>query len=242
MRTPVASIQGFIELALNPKVSSVDEKARSYLTKADQATKQLGKLFQDLLTVSQSDDGRLSIKPQVINITDYLKQVVEEQQVAAQQKSLQMIFDEAKPTVDEISITPLLYVHVDPERLHEVILNLLENAIKYTDKGMITVGVSLNEKSVIIRVSDTGIGIAAEDVPHLFQKFYRTDNSATREIGGTGLGLYIAKQIVDMMNGRIWVESTIGVSSTFYVELPRITPEEVERIQKQQAAQSGSVN
>jgi len=228
MRTPVASIQGFIELALNSKVSTIDAKARGYLEKAHLATKQLGSLFQDLLTVSKSEDGRLSNNPKLIEVGELLKTAVEQARMAAEKKQLKINLETG--TGDSKVIAPLLYVNVDPDRLREVILNLLDNAIKYTASGIITVGTSLKETSVIIRVSDTGMGIAPEDLPHLFQKFYRTDNTATREIGGTGLGLYICKQIIDMMSGKIWVESTVGAGSTFYVEIPRISPERIAAI------------
>lgn len=225
MRTPVASIQGFIELALNPKVTTIDEKAKGYLEKAHEATKHLGELFQDLLTVSKSDDGRLTNHPQVIEIGELLKELVEANKMAAENKQLKVVF-EGGDSADK-SISPLMYAHVDPERLREVVINLFDNAIKYTSTGMITVGASLKEQSIVIRVSDTGMGIAEEDIPHLFQKFYRTDNTATREIGGTGLGLYICRQIIEMMGGKIWVESTVGAGSTFYVEIPRVDPSAV---------------
>lgn len=225
MRTPVASIQGFIELALNPKVATVDEKARGYLVKAHEASKHLGKLFQDLLTASKSEDGRLVNNPTIIEVGELLGQLVDHAKVTAEKKKLQITFETTQST--DKAIAPLLYIHADPERFREVITNLIDNAIKYTEHGIITVGASLRERTVVIRVSDTGMGIAAEDIPHLFQKFYRTDNSATREIGGTGLGLYISKQIIEMMGGQIWVESTPGAGSTFYVELPRVSPESV---------------
>lgn len=229
MRTPVAAIQGFIELALNNKVSQIDDKAREYLEKAHAATKHLGNLFQDLLTVSKSEDGRLVNKPTIIDINVLLHELAEQSALIAQKKGLQLIFDQSGSS-DGKTVAPLLYVHADQDRLREVISNLIDNAIKYTPSGVITIGASLKQTSVLIRVSDTGLGIAAEDIPHLFQKFYRTDNSATREIGGTGLGLYISKKIIEMMSGKIWVESTVGAGSTFYVELPRISPEQIAAI------------
>ncbi len=229
MRTPVASIQGFIELALNTKVAQIDTKARDYLEKAHAATKHLGDLFQDLLTVSKSEDGRLVNNPSIIDVYVLLQELAEQGRFIAEKKGLQLIFDQQSNT-DTKTVAPLLYVHADPERLREIMMNLIDNAIKYTPTGMITIGASLKQTSVLLRVSDTGMGIAAEDIPHLFQKFYRTDNSATREIGGTGLGLYICKRIVEQMGGKIWVESTIGAGSTFYVELPRIAPEKVAAI------------
>jgi PAS domain S-box-containing protein len=227
MRTPVASIQGFVELALNSKVATIDDKARGYLEKAHESTKHLGQLFQDLLTTSQSDDGRLSNNPKVIELTEFLQAVVEQDQPAATKKNLSLVFDAKNGS--EKNIAPLIYIHVDPDRLREVISNIIENAIKYTESGMVTVGVTLKETSAVMRVSDTGMGIAEEDIPHLFQKFYRTDNSATREIGGTGLGLYICKQIIDMMGGKIWAESTVGAGSTFYIEIPRVDPSNVAK-------------
>lgn len=226
MRTPVASIQGFLELALNPKVATVDEKARGYLEKARGATKHLGELFQDLLTVSQSDDGRLVNNPEVIEVGELLREIIEASKLVAEKKGLKVVLEGPENSKNK-SVTPLMYVNADPERLREVITNLFDNAVKYTESGMITVGASLKEQGVVIRVSDTGMGIAEEDLPHLFQKFYRTDNTATREIGGTGLGLYISRQIVELMGGKIWVESTLGAGSTFYVEIPRVDPSAV---------------
>ena len=113
-------------------------------------------------------------------------------------------------------------VNVDKDRLGEVINNLYENANKYTESGKIVIGLTGNPKVVQLRVQDTGDGIPADAIPHLFEKFYRADNSSTREIGGTGLGLYLAKEIVKLYDGRIWVESEVGKGSTFYINLPRI--------------------
>lgn len=224
MRTPVAAIQGFLELALNPKVATLDDKTKGYLEKAYVSTKHLGKLFQDLLTVSKSDDGRLSNKPEVIEVSEFLNELVEQERPIAEKKGLSVSYEPKGSSSRQAVVAPLMYIHVDPERLREVILNLFENAIKYTPTGIITIGASPQEQGVIIRVADTGLGIAEEDIPHLFQKFYRTDNTATREIGGTGLGLYISRRIVEQMGGKVWVESVLGTGSTFYVELPRVSP------------------
>lgn len=233
MRTPVAAIQGFLELALNKKVSTVDDKARGYLEKAYESTKHLGGLFQDLLTASRSEDGRLVNNPEIIDVNEFLQTAVEQGRVNAKAKELDIQLADSE-SANGNAIKPLLYVNADPERLHEVIMNLIENAIKYTKKGVITIGASVKDQSVVIRISDTGIGIATEDIPHLFQKFYRTDNSETREVGGTGLGLYITKQIVEMMGGRVWVESTLGAGSTFFVQIPRVAPGQVEQMRAAQ--------
>lgn len=227
MRTPVAAIQGYLELALNPKVSVIDEKAKTYLTKAYDSTKHLGKLFQDLLTTTKSEDGQLVHHPEIVDIAELLAQVGEQEQTNAQKKGLQLTVG----TQHTDRIGPLLYAHIDPERLKEVLLNLVENAIKYTPKGMVTLGAEARDTKILVKVSDTGMGIAEEDMPHLFQKFYRVDSSATREIGGTGLGLFISKQIIETMGGKIWVESKLGEGSSFFIELPRINPTEVQQRQ-----------
>jgi PAS domain S-box-containing protein len=228
MRTPVASIQGFIELALNKKVTVIDDKARGYLEKAYQSTQHLSELFQDLLTVSKSDDGRLSNQPKLVEINQLLSQIVEQDAIMAKEKNLRVIYENG--AADNKNIAPLMYANIDPDRLREVVSNLFENAVKYTAEGMITVGASLKDPYIIIRVSDTGMGIATEDIPHLFQKFYRTDNTKTREIGGTGLGLYISRQIVEAMGGTVWVESTVGEGSTFFIKIPRVDPSKVNGV------------
>jgi len=118
----------------------------------------------------------------------------------------------------------------DPDRMREVITNLFDNACKYTDQGKISLGLTGNDSVVQLYIRDTGAGIAPEDIPHLFQKFYRVDNSATRTIGGTGLGLFICRKIVELYQGRIWVESTMGSGSTFYINLPRLTTQKAEEL------------
>ncbi|HTH71970.1 MAG TPA: HAMP domain-containing sensor histidine kinase, partial [Candidatus Pristimantibacillus sp.] len=135
-------------------------------------------------------------------------------------------------------VKPLYYVYVDPDRLREVITNLFDNACKYTDQGKVTIGLTGNNDVVQLYIRDTGAGIPAEDVPHLFQKFYRVDNSATRTIGGTGLGLFIARKIIELYKGRIWVESELGKGSTFFINLPRLTSQKAQEINTAAASQA----
>ena len=230
MRTPVAAIEGYLALAMNDKVSKIDEKARGYLLKAHESTQHLGSLFQDLLTSAKAEDGRLINHPETIEIGQFLTKLIEDLRFVAQKKNLAVEFVVGTGNSDMASskeiggirvLHPLYYVYADPDRLREVVTNLFDNAVKYTDKGKISIGLTGNESVVQIYVRDTGSGIAKEDVPHLFQKFYRIDNSDTRTIGGTGLGLFIARKIIELYNGRIWVESEQGKGSTFFVNLPR---------------------
>ena len=113
--------------------------------------------------------------------------------------------------------------------MKEIIDNLIENAVKYTPEGWVTVNVRADQRNVQIIIADTGLGIAQEEVNHIFQKFYRVDNSDTREIGGTGLGLFLVKQRVEAMSGRVWVESQKGKGSRFIVMFPRLSSEEYKQ-------------
>ena len=229
MRTPVASIEGYLGLALNTSIAQVDDKARDFITKAQASAQHLGRLFQDLLDVSRVDDGRLNSSPRVIDVVQLIHDIAQGLLMQAQQKDIRVdykprpdLYDEAADSSTERTLTPIYYADVDNDHLREVISNLIENAIKYTLRGSIEIDVTGDNTHIIISVTDSGIGIPGADIPHLFQKFYRVDDTDTREIGGTGLGLYLSRKLVESMHGKIWVESTYQKGSTFYVQLPRL--------------------
>ena len=239
MRTPVAAIEGYLALALNDKVAKVDQKAREYLVKAHQSTQHLGTLFQDLLTSAKAEDGRLVNHPVVVEMSAYLQQITDGLRFAAEKKGLLMDFTVGVGGNNDIVnngkvVTPLYYTHIDPDRMREVITNLFDNAVKYTEAGKITMGLTGDKDVVQFFIRDTGNGIPAADIPHLFQKFYRVDNSSTRTIGGTGLGLFICKKIVELYHGRIWVESPGGKGSTFYINIPRLNSQKATELQTQE--------
>lgn len=247
MRTPVAAIEGYLALAMNERVARIDQKARDYLEKAHASTQHLGKLFQDLLTSAKAEDGRLQNHPIVIEVGDFLQQLTEDMRFTAEKKGLSLDYiigastntqHDNKATGGQKMVRPLYYTHADPERIREVLVNLFDNAIKYTETGKISVGLTGDDKIVQIRISDTGQGIPKEDIAHLFEKFYRVDNTATRTIGGTGLGLFICRKIIELYNGRIWVESEYEKGSTFYINLPRLTPEKAQELQVKEATEN----
>jgi PAS domain S-box-containing protein len=249
MRTPVAAIEGYLALAMNERVSRIDSKARMYLEKAHISTQQLGKLFQDLLTSAKAEDGRLQNHPVVIEMSEYLQQFADDSHFTAQKKGLVVEYIIGTSPTDNPGnvsggikvIKPLYFVHADPDRLREVLVNIYDNAIKYTDSGKISIGLTGDNSIVQIRIQDTGAGIPGEDIVHLFEKFYRVDNTATRTVGGTGLGLYICRKIIELYNGRIWVDSKLGKGSTFYINLPRLTAEKAQNMQKKEASQNQGV-
>ncbi|MCL2085927.1 ATP-binding protein, partial [Candidatus Saccharibacteria bacterium] len=217
MRTPVATIDGYLDLALNPNTAGIDERARGFLEKAKEASKHLGRLFADLLDVTKIDDQRQELRYEKIDVNKFLGSAVEALRGLAELKGLTIQFAN-----DENRVNPIYYIMADARVLSEIVSNLIENAVKYTEKGGITVKVGSNDGFVTISVKDTGIGIGPEYISHIFQKFYRADNRDTREIGGTGLGLYIVKNSVENMHGKVWVESEAGKGSEFFVSLPRV--------------------
>ena len=230
MRTPVASIEGYLGLALNPATAHIDEKARDFITKAHESAQHLGRLFQDLLDISKVEDGRMKNNPKIINVNEFLKDIFDGLATKASEKQLNYIFmpdiiDEGK----EKSLQPIFYANIDPDHFREVVSNLIENAIKYTPSGEVVVNVTGDDKQISVSVKDSGIGIPAEDIPHLFQKFYRVDNSDTREIGGTGLGLYLSRRLAEAMSGNLQVESKYKEGSTFYLEIPRMSSSEAKQ-------------
>lgn len=237
MRTPIAAIEGYLSLALNPKVAQIDPHAKNYLEKAHAATQHLGELFADLLTSSKAEDGRIASYPTAVEVGEVVAQAAEAGRFNAQKKGLQLKYQVSsnKDVTGGKVIRPLFYAFVDPNRLREVLQNLIDNAIKYTSEGTITVALTGDNSVIQIQVRDTGAGIPEEDIPHLFQKFYRVDSSMTRTIGGTGLGLYISRKIVEMYNGHIWVESQLGKGSVFFINLPRLNAEQALAMQKNQA-------
>lgn len=236
MRTPVAAIEGYLGLSLNPQTATIDDKARMYLGKAQESAKHLGRLFQDLLDVSRVEDGRLANNPSVIDVTTYVHNVLDDFSGQFAEKGLSVKF------VPDVShVAPVFYATVDRDHLHEVVANLFTNALKYTKEGTVSVDVTGDTDHIYIMVKDSGIGIPAEDIPHLFQKFYRVDNSDTREIGGTGLGLYLSRRLSEAMGGHLTVQSVYGEGSTFTVELPRTSKESVDAAQQASSPQTSQV-
>mgnify|MGYP000436255047 CR=1 FL=1 len=234
MRTPVASIEGYLGLALNPNTAQIDDKARDFIQKAHESAQHLGRLFQDLLDVSKAEDGRLSNTPKVVDIMAFTHDILQGLQQKATDKGLRLTF---KPNPDDGSkhVVPVYHVNLDNDHIREVINNLTENAIKYTPAGEVVVDITGTDDKVVISIKDSGIGIPAEDMSHLFQKFYRVNNAETNQIGGTGLGLFLCRRLAETMGGRIWAESEYKKGSTFYLELPRISSQEAAVLAEQQA-------
>ena len=215
LRTPLFSIQGFVELILKGKVPD-PQIQQEFLTRVAQQTDRLAALVNELLDLSRLEKGRLKLKREQVQVQEIVERVVRQLENMAHEKSIALTTQmDACPTDRPPT------VEADRRRVEQVLVNLVANALKFTPPGgRVLVRARVEEDELLLQVSDTGIGIPPQAMPHLFSKFYQVDGSATRRAGGAGLGLYISKLIVESHGGRIWAESELNRGSTFSFTLP----------------------
>ncbi len=215
LKTPVSIIKGYASTLSRTDVSLDAATQHELLTGIEEEADRLANLIADLLEVSRIQAGGLRIHPTEIDAADIAAQVVSALAATTDERfEFQLRFEHAMPAV-----------LADAERLRMVFSNLISNAIKYSpDGGTIRVGGWHEGAHVLIYVSDEGIGIAADEIPRLFSRFYRVDNRLARETQGSGLGLYLTKAIIEAHGGRIWVDSSIGKGSRFTFTLPVAPP------------------
>jgi len=285
--TPTSAIEGYLSMILDEHLAKVDKKAEGYLQKVYASSKRLAALVKDLLNVSRIEGGRIIIQWQAFDIVKLINNVLDELAPKAKEKKLKFdfvsgsAFDSSRPSHPILSpdksgsvnrhsaeskslVSKSIWVFADEERAHQVLVNLIGNAIKYTEHGEITVQITRNPSKILgasriqntkkiqssplnadqriaenvqnneitISVIDTGMGMSDEDQKHLFEKFYRASNATSSAIGGTGLGLYISKNIAELMGGRIWLKSALDKGSTFYFSLKLATPDQIKNYSK----------
>ena len=211
LRTPIFSIQGYIETLLNGAID--DPKVnRHFLQKATDNTVNLSNLLNDLIDISMIESGEMRMSYRYFDINSYINTILSEFSLMAEEKNIQLIFNQSENN---------LQVFGDKDKLHQVFVNLLQNAIKYTDEGKIEIKLEEEKKFVNISIKDTGIGIPEEDLNRIFERFYRVDKARSRAVGGTGLGLAIVKHIIEAHNSKIAVSSKLGEGSTFSFKLKK---------------------
>ncbi len=216
LRTPVTLIKGYLSMVLEGSFGKIENKEiENGIIVAARATKRLELLVEDLLEVSRIEQGRFQINNVKVDAGAIIEEIVAQFKVQADEKKLALEYAVPEEKVPQVS--------VDPDRLKQVLVNLIGNSIKYTEKGSVKVTLQLRNQMVEIKIVDTGIGMSADDQQKLFQKFYRVQNEKTQKIIGTGLGLWITKQIVELMKGKISVESMEGVGTQTVV---RFSPAE----------------
>lgn len=219
LRTPMNSILGFSNTLLGGIYGELNEKQAGRIERILRNGKNLLALIDDLLDISKIEAGKMELITEPVNIASEIHAIVQAMESQAQDKGITLHINFA----DDLPC-----VQADPLRLRQIINNLLSNAIKFTKEGSVTITAALESEKlpdgqrsiVCTSVRDTGIGINQKDLNVIFDEFRQADSSTTREFGGTGLGLAISKRLIEMMNGRIWVESKPGQGSEFYFTLP----------------------
>lgn len=218
LRTPMTNIKNYLWMALNKTDVQLSENMQKYLDRAFVSTGRLIHLVTDMLNVSRIERGKIEINPVAMDIAVLARDVVPELLPQAQEKGI---------TLEVVGVSGLPQVMGDGEKIREVLINLIGNAIKFTPKdGKVTVSFKENSEMLETSITDTGMGMKEEDLAKLFQKFSRLDSSYTAiaEGGGTGLGLYICKLLVELHGGKIWATSGgLGKGSTFTFTLPVAT-------------------
>ncbi len=213
LRTPMNAIIGFSQLLLRPKCGDLTTQQRDMVERILNNSKHLLMLLNEVLDFSKLEVGRLNLKPEIFDLSQVVKTTVAETTSLAEAKKL---------SVHVQAELQNRMVFNDPLRLRQILMNLLSNAIKFTESGSIGVDVKeLADNRIEIAVWDTGIGIASSDLQYIFEAFRQLDQSITRKYPGTGLGLPIVDALVQMMGGKISVESELGQGSVFRIELPR---------------------
>ena len=212
LRTPVAAMKGYLQLILDGTTGTISDATRDFIQKVIASNQRLIQLVNDLLEVARQQAGRLTIKVSRIALAPPIASVLDELKSLADEKSIVMKYDAPQSLPD---------VMADGDRVKEVVVNLVGNAIKYMGgSGAIAITHETNGANVITHIADTGLGMSKEAQAKLFEKFYRVQTDKTKDITGTGLGLFIVKQIIEKMNGTIWVDSEEGKGSTFSFSLP----------------------
>jgi two-component system phosphate regulon sensor histidine kinase PhoR len=215
LRTPLSILRGYIETMLDDPKMPRGECAR-ILEVMEQHSKRLGLLANDLLTLAQLESGSSTLQLNEIDLLRFFSDLVRDWKKKLAAKSLKSVVDVS----DDCSI-----IRADETRLREVFDNLLDNAVKYSsDKGEIRLQAARREDEIVLSVSDDGIGIGQEDLPRIFERFYRADKARSRELGGTGLGLSIVKHIAQLHGGSAGAESELGKGATIRISLPNAGP------------------
>jgi signal transduction histidine kinase len=207
LRTPITYLEGYARVIREGRYPTEDEK-NEYLLLIEQEAKRMMKLVEDLFELSKMEEGKIELQLEEVTLNKALEQAVSKVKISAQDKGLDVIL-----RVEEKQLN----IIADKVRLEQVLLNLLENAIRYTDDGVIQLTCWEDGSEVRIAIQDTGIGIPEEEIPYLFERFYRVEKSRSRKYGGTGLGLSIVKQLVELQYGSIKVESKVGEGTEFQV-------------------------
>jgi signal transduction histidine kinase len=210
IRTPLNAIVGFSSLMSDPDISVEDKKI--FEEQVNRNSDYLLNLIEDIIDVSKIESNQLTVKIQDVDVVPVISQIVQ---------SFQLSVLSGKNVLLKCSLDmPQIIVKVDKVRFEQILRNLLSNALKFTENGSIEVGCQRVDEFYAFSVKDTGIGIHADHHEAIFERFIKIDNSKQHLHRGTGIGLFLSKQLVEMFGGKIWLESEVGKGSTFYFTIP----------------------
>jgi PAS domain S-box-containing protein len=211
LKSPITPIKGYLDLIISDE--NVNKKIKKWCEISLRNTEKLLKLVNDILDVSRFDSDTITLNIEKLNLVEIINEVLEDMKPAIENKKL---------TLKNKISRKLPYIIGDRYRIEQVFKNLLINAIKFTNQGSITLDAKIENCNILIFIEDTGIGIINNELKKIFTKFYQAYTSNDRESDGTGLGLYICKEIIERHNGRIWAESELDKGSKFIIEIPHI--------------------
>lgn len=212
LRTPLSITKEGISLVVDEIPGKVNPKQKGILRTASENIDRLARIINDLLDISKIEAGKAELKKSPVDLRDLIKHVADSFSPEIKKKGLQLKVDLPQERAE---------LNIDPDRITQVIINLVGNAVKFTEKGQVEIGLELKPDEVECSVSDSGVGIAADNLPKVFGKFQQFSRTAGGGAKGTGLGLSIVKGIVEMHGGKVRVESELGAGSKFTFSLPR---------------------
>jgi len=212
LRGPLAVIHGYVSMIIEGDYGEIPETAKEPLYRSLRSSKALSLLISDYLDVAQIEKGEMEYIISDLNITELLNEITSEFEIIAKQSGIEFNFNNLEED---------LFIRGDKNKMRQVISNIIDNAIKYTKEGSVEINTETKDDKIIISVKDSGIGIEKEKVNEIFNKFARSDKAIKMNVVGTGLGLFVAKVMVEAHEGNIWVESDgLGKGSTFFIRLP----------------------
>ncbi|MDD4412129.1 MAG: ATP-binding protein [Patescibacteria group bacterium] len=220
LKTPLSAINWYTEMLMDGDVGVLNDHQKDFVKEILAGNQRMVKLVNSLLNVSRIDMGTLSVIPELVDLKEMVKSVVSEQEFSykAKNQKLDLKIDETLPQIN-----------LDPNLMRIVIQNLISNAIKYTrEEGQIEVKLLKQGVDVYMQVSDNGYGIPKKEQPYIFTKLFRADNVKSKKVEGTGLGLYVAKAVIEAFGGKIWFESIEDKGTTFYLTIPLAGVKKVE--------------
>lgn len=214
LRTPVTAIKGYLSMVFEGSAGVLSESMRKYLEPVLQANDRLIQLVNDILEIARSEAGRMKVEVAPMELGDAVRSILTEIKPLADEKKIAVSYD---------ILENMPKVLGDPARVKEVVMNFVSNAIKYNNTGgQIKIYHEIRENMAVTNVEDHGLGMSEDDKKHIFEKFFRSDEGKIKAIQGTGLGLFITKELVEKMNGQVWFKSELGKGSTFSFSLLKV--------------------